>query len=191
MFGSARAAVDAGERDLAEVHGIGPRLAARIVRWRASVDVDAELRRAAAVGARVLTWIDPEYPARLRDLRDAPPVVYMRGRWNGSPEPAVAVVGTRRPSAYGLDVAAGLGEVLGGAGVVVISGLARGIDRAAHAGALMRDGRTVAVLGCGVDVVYPPEHRTLIEAMLPHGASSLRCRWASIPHRSGSRCATA
>ncbi len=96
-------------------------------------------------------------------------MVYLRGGWDGSSEPAVAIVGTRRPSAYGLDVAGGLGEALGGAGVVVISGLAQGIDRAAHAGALRRGGRTVAVLGCGVDVVYPAEHHTLMEMMLTHG----------------------
>jgi DNA processing protein len=169
MMGSARDAAHAAERDLAAVPGIGPRLAARIVRERASSDAALELRRADAVGARILTWLDAGYPARLRDLRDAPPVLYLRGAWDGSPEPAVAIVGTRRPSTYGLDVAGGLAEVLGGAGVVVISGLARGIDRAAHAGVLRRDGRTVAVLGCGVDVVYPREHRTLMEAMFTRG----------------------
>src|SRR4029077_3920249 len=108
-------------------------------------------------------------PARCRNLQDAPPVLYLRGSWDGAPDPAVAIVGTRRPSPYGLDVAGGLGEALGEAGVVVISGLARGIDRAAHAGALRRGGKTVAVLGCGVDIVYPREHRTLMEAMLSRG----------------------
>jgi DNA processing protein len=169
VFGSARAAANAADEDLAAVPGIGPRLAARLVGKRASLDAAEELRRAAAVGARVLTWLDAGYPARLRDLQDAPPVVYLRGAWDGSFEPAVAIVGTRRPSAYGLDVAGGLGEALGEAGVVVISGLARGIDRAAHAGALRRGGKTVAVLGCGVDIVYPREHRTLMEAMLSRG----------------------
>ncbi len=169
MMGSARDVAHAAETDLAAVPGIGPRLAARIVRERASFDAAEELRRAGVVGARILTWLDAGYPARLRDLRDAPPVLYLRGAWDGSPEPAVAIVGTRCPSAYGLDVAGGLAEVLGEAGVVVISGLARGIDRAAHAGVLRRGGRTVAVLGCGVDIVYPREHRTLMEAMLTRG----------------------
>ena len=168
-FGSARGAAEASEKDLAAVPGIGRRLAARIVGDRSSVDVDAELRRAAAFGARVQTWFDAAYPARLRDLRDAPPVVYLRGAWGGPAEPVVAIVGTRRPSPYGLDVAGGLGEALGEAGVVVVSGLARGIDRAAHAGGLRGGGRTVAMLGCGVDVAYPPEHRTLMEAMLTAG----------------------
>jgi DNA processing protein len=151
---------NAAEEDLAAVSGIGPRLAA-FIRKRASLDAAEDLRRAAAVGARVRTWLDAGYPARLRDLQDAPPVVYLRGVWDGTLEPAVAIVGTRRPSAYGLDAAGGLGEALGEAGVVVISGLARGIDRAAHAGAPRRGGKTVAVLGCGVDIVYTREHRTL------------------------------
>jgi len=167
-IGSARGACEARETALAAVPGIGPRLAALIVRWRRAIDVDEELRRASRAGACVLTWLDADYPARLRELDDAPPVLYLRGSYR-APEPAVAVVGTRSPSAYGLDVAGALGEVLGGAGVVVVSGLARGVDAAAHAGALRQGGSTVAVLGCGVDVVYPREHRSLMEAMLARG----------------------
>src|SRR5262249_35697708 len=141
-----------------------------IVHRRTEVDVDDEVRRAAAVGARILTWLDPGYPPRLAELRDAPPVVYVRGGWDGGTGRSVAIGGTRRPSPYGVGGGEGLGAVLGGAGVMVISGLARGIDRAAHAGALRGGGTTLAVLGCGVDVVYPPEHRHLMEAMLAKGA---------------------
>jgi DNA processing protein len=169
-LGTAGDVFTAAEQDLAGVRGIGVRLAATIVRRRIEVDVDDEMRRAAAVGARILTRIDGDYPARLRELRNAPPVLYVRGSWDGSAGRAAAIVGTRRPSAYGLEVAGGLGEVLGEAGVVVISGLARGIDQAAHAGALRGGGKTVAVLGCGVDVVYPREHGPLMEAMLARGA---------------------
>jgi DNA processing protein len=169
-IGTARDVFTAHEQALAAVRGIGNRLAATIVHRRTEVDVDDEVRRAAAAGARIVTWLDPDYPARLAELRDAPPVLYVRGGWDGGTERSVAIVGTRRPSPYGVDVAGGLGEVLGGAGVMVISGLARGIDRAAHAGALRGGGTTLAVLGCGVDVVYPPEHRHLMEAMLTRGA---------------------
>src|SRR5207237_9528602 len=88
---------------------------------------------------------------------------------DGGAGPAAAIVGTRRPSPDGVNVARTLGEALGRAGAVVVSGLARGIDRAAHEGALREDGMTVAVLGCGIDVVYPPEHRSLMEAMLARG----------------------
>jgi DNA processing protein len=170
-LGSAAAAWGAPEPVLAGVRGIGSRRAALIVRERPGVDVDRELRRAGAAGARVVTWLDAEYPAALRDLQDAPPVVYLRGPWSGAAAPAaVAIVGTRRASPYGLGIAEALGAVLGRAGLVVISGLARGIDRAAHTGALRAGGVTVGVLGCGVDVAYPPEHRSLMEAMRQRGA---------------------
>ncbi len=169
-LGSAAAACEASEAQLAAVPGITPRVAAFMVKWRGSVDVDRALARAAACGARMVTWLDESYPAPLRELRDAPPVIYLRGAWSGGPQPAVAVVGTRRASAYGLGVATALGEMLGRVGAVVVSGLARGIDRAAHEGALRAGGATVGVLGCGVDVTYPAEHRSLMEAMQRAGA---------------------
>jgi DNA processing protein len=118
----------------------------------------------------LLTWFDAAYPAALRTLRDAPPVIYVRGPWSDGPKPVVAIVGTRRASAYGLAIADALGEVLARAGVVVVSGLALGIDGAAHAAVLRTDGVTVGVLGCGVDVTYPAEHRLLMEAMQQRGA---------------------
>ncbi len=169
-LGSAAAVWDASGQALTRVPGIGPRLAAFIERGRGAVNVERELRRATDRGARVLTWLDAGYPARLRALHDAPPVLYVRGAWSGGSGPGVAIVGTRRASAYGLSIARHLGEVLAGAGAVVISGLARGIDRAAHVGALRVGGITVGVLGCGVDVAYPPEHRALIEGMQRTGA---------------------
>ncbi len=169
-LGSAAAACSAPAEVLAAVPGVGGRMAADIVRRCAQVDVDGVLSRAAAIGARVVTWYDAGYPAALRALRDAPPVLYVRGAWSGENEPGIAVVGTRRASAYGLGIAGALGEVLGAAGVVVVSGLARGIDREAHAGALRAGGTTVGILGCGVDVVYPAEHRSLMEAIVRRGA---------------------
>lgn len=138
-----------------------------IVRHR--TEVEAEVRRAAAAGARILARFDAGYPARPEDLRGAPPVVYVRGSWDGSACRAVAIVGTRRPSPYGRGSKSRRGA--GEAGVVVISGLARGIDQAAHVGVLRRGGTTVAVLGCGVDVAYLSEHRHLMEAMLARGAA--------------------
>jgi DNA processing protein len=136
---------NAGEEDLAAVSGIGPSLAARFVRKRVSSDAAGELRRVAAVGTRVLTWLGAGYyPARLEDLHNTPSGVYLRVPGTAPLDPAVAIVGTRRPSPYGRDVAGGLGEALGEAGVVVISGLVRGINRAAPAGALRRGRKTVA-----------------------------------------------
>lgn len=168
-LGSVEAAWRASRDALERVPGIGPTLALAIARARDRPGAESELRRAGAAGVRLVTWLDPDYPARLRGIPGAPPVLYVRGTWPGGGR-AVAVVGTRRASAYGLGIAGTLGRRLARAGAVVISGLARGIDAAAHAGALEGDGPTVGVLGCGVDVVYPPEHRGLIEAMCRNGA---------------------
>ncbi|MDY7039958.1 MAG: DNA-processing protein DprA, partial [Chloroflexota bacterium] len=118
----------------------------------------------------VLTWADANYPAALRSIYHPPPVLYVRGDLCPEDEWAVAVVGTRRATAYGKEAARVLAGDLARNGVTVISGLARGIDAWAHQAALEAGGRTIAVLGCGVDRVYPPEHRKLSEAIIAHGA---------------------
>lgn len=114
---------------------------------------------------------DPRYPAALRTIADPPQMLYVRGALRDEDRSAVAVVGSRRASAYGAAVAEWLGRELARAGVTVVSGLARGIDGAAHRGALQAGGRTVAVLGCGPDVVYPPEHRRLMAQLIESGAA--------------------
>jgi len=119
----------------------------------------------------VLTPQDPGYPAALRALADRPEALYARGRLVEADRAAVAVVGARRASPYGVAVGEWLGRELARNGVTVISGLARGIDAAAHRGALAAGGRTVAVLGCGVDVVYPPEHARLLAQVVAAGAA--------------------
>ena len=119
---------------------------------------------------RVLAIDDAAYPAALRTIADPPPVLYVRGTVRPGDARAVAVVGTRRASAYGAQVARHLAGVLARNGVTVVSGLARGIDAAAHDAALLAGGRTLAVLGCGVDVTYPPEHRRLAERVVASGA---------------------
>ncbi len=169
-FGSASLVWQAPVHALRAMPGIGPRLAAAIVFARVRVDVDREVTRAERAGARIVTWLDADYPARLRRLRDAPPVLYISGTWPESTVPAVAVVGTRRASPYGLGIADALAEILAGAGAVVTSGLARGIDAAAHTGALRAGGVTVGVLGCGADIAYPPEFRSLMETVRCRGA---------------------
>jgi DNA processing protein len=128
----------------------------------------AEVARVTSARARVVGLDDPEYPSLLRHLRDAP--LYLTARGEPLVEgPAVAIVGARRATPYGLDVARQLAEGLAHAGVTVVSGLARGIDAAAHEGALAARGRTVAVLGSGIDVVYPPEHRELAGRVMASG----------------------
>jgi len=167
-FGSPGAAWTASPEALARVRGIGPATAAAIVAARGANLVDGQLQRAAGAGARVVTWLDAGYPARLRGIPASPPVVYVRGGWSDD-RPAVAIVGTRRATAYGLGVAERLAAALAELGITIVSGLARGIDAAAHRAVVRIGGSTVGVLGCGVDVAYPPEHRTLIQAMSVHG----------------------
>jgi DNA processing protein len=117
-----------------------------------------------------LAWFDPAYPSWLREIVDPPVVLWVKGDVTCLGRPAVAIVGSRRATPAGLAVATRLGRELGEAGLVVVSGMARGIDAAAHAGSLEAGGPTVAVLGSGVDVTYPPEHRTLADRICANGA---------------------
>lgn len=150
-------ALAAGHRDLAAV-----------LTARAAIDGAAVVARARAQGLAVLVWTDPCYPALLRAIADPPPALFVRGTLDEGP--AVAVVGARAATAYGLAAAERLGFDLAAAGVTVVSGLARGIDGAAHRGALAAGGRTVAVLGSGPDVIYPREHRRLAADVAARGA---------------------
>ena len=135
------------------------RLARRLAKARDATATD-DARRIEAFGARLISCVDPEYPAPLQELADAPLSLIASGQLLGR-GPAIAIVGSRRATPYGCDVARQLGEDLAHAGLTVVSGLARGIDAAAHRGALQAGGVTIAVLGSGVDRIYPPEHRTL------------------------------
>jgi DNA processing protein len=119
---------------------------------------------------QVITWGDEIYPRRLREVDQPPPVLYIRGELKPEDEWAVAVVGTRRMTVYGRQVTEDLAGFLAANGITVISGLARGIDSTAHSSVLKNGGRTLAVLGCGVDQIYPPENRKLIEEIIHHGA---------------------
>lgn len=121
-------------------------------------------------GLQVLTWDDPEYPRRLREIDQPPPVLYVRGTLTEEDEWSVAIVGTRRVTAYGRQVADELATFLAQQGITVVSGLARGVDRVAHESALKAGGRTIGVLGSGVDRIYPPEHQKLAERMAEYGA---------------------
>ncbi len=120
-------------------------------------------------GCKFLARGSPGYPALLNEIHDPPLVLYARGHLDTLENPCVAIVGTRRPTFYGLQMATGLACDLARRGIVVISGLARGIDSAAHRGCLEGRGRTIAVLGCGIDVVYPREHRQLTEKIVEGG----------------------
>jgi len=150
--------------------GLGTKLAERVIQVRKDVDLDRLMERYAALGIQLLTWEDQAYPARLKEIDQPPPVLYVRGTLTAEDAWAMAVVGTRRVSAYGRQVTEDLAACLAANGVTVISGLARGVDAIAHQAALKAGGRTIAVLGCGVDRIYPPEHAQLASRIIASGA---------------------
>jgi len=130
-----------------------------------------EVARAEAAGCRLLTWDEPEYPARLREIYDPPPLLYVRGNAELLNRHMISIVGTRTPTPYGNQMAEKLGRDLADRGLVVASGLARGIDASAHRGALRSAcGATVGVLGCGIDVVYPKENKKIFAEIEQRGA---------------------
>ena len=137
---------------------------------REKVDPDAEVELLGRHGVRALTWHDDEYPKRLREIFDRPPVLFVRGTITAADEWGVAVVGTRRVTVYGRQVAEEMARGLASNRVTVVSGLARGVDAVAHRAALEAGGRTIAVQACGLDLVYPPEHKRLAEQIAERGA---------------------
>jgi DNA processing protein len=158
------------ERQLREIPGIGPKLAEKVVAARAEVDPDTELELCRARGVRLIALGDPDYPPRLAEIDDPPVLLYARGTIEPRDELAVAIVGSRRCTPYGARVAERLGASLGRAGVTVVSGLARGIDAAAHRGAMQAGGRTFAVTANGLQRTYPPEHEGLAGEIAGAGA---------------------
>jgi DNA processing protein len=168
-FGDAAAVLGASPEAVAAVPGVGADLAARLASPPGEGEARAARRRAERDGLRVLVLGDPDYPPRIGELPDPPLVLYVRGR-PAPDDDAVAVVGARRASVYGRAVAERFGRALARAGLTVVSGLARGVDSVAHQAALDAGGRTVAVLGCGLDRVYPPENRRLAREIERTGA---------------------
>ena len=168
-FGTLESAWGAREDELRSA-GLAANVVSAILATRSEVDPERELDQVLRAGVRALTWHDPAYPARLREIDDLPPVIYMKGTLIGQDHRGVTVVGTRRPTAYGREAATHLAGDLAKAGVTVVSGLARGIDGIAHRASLAAGGRTIAVLGSGLDVVYPPEHEGLFDEIIQRGA---------------------
>ncbi|HWP29925.1 MAG TPA: DNA-processing protein DprA [Chloroflexota bacterium] len=169
QFGSAERAWKADGIALLRA-GLDERSAQALLALRRRVDPAGEERRLAALGASALTLEDEHYPASLRTIADPPPVLFVRGTLQPTDEWAVAIVGTRRATPYGRQVAEYLATALARAGITVVSGLARGIDACAHRAALAAGGRTIAVLAHGLDTVYPPEHAPLAREIVASGA---------------------
>jgi DNA processing protein len=169
-FGSAEAVFAASESQLKQADGVGTKLARKIVEARTSAQVEVELALCHAHDVAVLIDDRPDYPQRLREIPDAPGVLFLRGELLPSDGLAIAIVGTRHASPYGLAQAERLASGLARAGYTIVSGLARGVDTAAHRAALAAGGRTIAVLGSGVLNVYPPENVRLAEEIVRQGA---------------------
>ena len=169
-FGSAEKILLARADQLAAVDGIGRALADNITRWQDFADPAAELKKATDLGARVITSEDEEYPAALREIHDPPIVLYVRGHLTERDRNTVAVVGSRKASHYATECAKKLSFQMAYAGLTVVSGLARGIDTAAHQGALAAKGRTIAVIGSGLGELYPPENAALADRIAESGA---------------------
>src|SRR5215510_421230 len=156
-------------RDELEALGVPPEVADDVLSPRTAERAEAEWERAQQLAVTILDILDPSYPPLLREIFDPPIVLYVRGKkWDGE-LPQVAVVGTRRPTGYGLNCAERLAEDLSARGIAVTSGLARGLDAAAHRGAL-RAGVTYAVFGSGLDFIYPKENRGLADLVVDKGA---------------------
>lgn len=168
VFGSPEAVFEAKCSELEGLGGVQREVARRIVGREFEADPEGELNRLEQCGARLLTFEDPEYPDVLKSISQPPMVLYARGA-NLPGGPAIAVVGSRHPSHYGLKAAEKIGMGLAGAGIGVVSGMARGLDSAAHRGCLRGDGYTIAVMGTGIDVVYPSENRVLYEQIIERG----------------------
>src|SRR3972149_2724048 len=168
-FGNAETAWNASPFDLVAA-GISPKLAERVIQVKNSVNLDEVLAQAEKNHIRILTWDDAEYPDHLKEIDQPPPVLYLRGEITPEDSWSVAIVGTRAVTPYGRQVTEELATVLAHNGVTIVSGLARGVDAVAHSAAIKAGGRTLAVLGSGVDKIYPPEHRSLAEKIMSQGA---------------------
>ena len=168
-FGTVEEAWNAPAEALRDA-GVDRRSLANLLQARTELDLDRELQRLRSAGVDTLTWEDSRYPERLKSIGDPPPVLYVRGSLIPEDDWAVAMVGTRQATTYGREAAHHLASDLARAGVTVVSGLARGIDAEAHRAALDAGGRTIAVLGSGVDVIYPWENHRLAEEVIARGA---------------------
>lgn len=168
-FGDAETAWNAPV-DALRVAGLSSKLVENLRQMRSQVSLEQIWDRLQAQNIRLLTWDDEDYPRRLKEIEQPPPVLYLRGDLKLEDEWAVAIVGTRRITPYGRQVAEEVSATLARNGVTVVSGLARGVDAVAHQAAVQAGGRTLAVLGSGVDRIYPPENQRLAEQIISHGA---------------------
>jgi DNA processing protein len=170
VFQSPQRVLGAARAELRSVTGVGAETAEALAAWETHVDLAAEIKRIADFGAHVISWESPDYPATLRTIPNPPIVLYVWGGILPADERAIGIVGSRNVTHYGTDSAKKLSYQIAFAGYTVVSGLARGIDTAAHQGALAAKGRTIAVIGSGLSRLYPPENQGLAEKITASGA---------------------
>jgi DNA processing protein len=169
-LGSPEKLLSARRSDLDRIEGLTQAVVDSVLCWESKIDLSKELARIREFGAQVLTQDDEQYPRLLREIHDPPTVLYVWGKVQARDQHAIGVVGSRRTTHYGLECAKRLSYQVAYSGLTVVSGLARGIDTAAHQGALAAKGRTIAVLGTGLDHLYPAENRALAEKIVSSGA---------------------
>ena len=169
-FKTPEAIFRAPEKELLKIEGLGEKVAGEIRKGPLEKRVEREFNLLKESGGTILTFKDEAYPKRLRDIYDPPALLYVRGELRKEDELAVAIVGSRKTSPYGRWITEKVSQELVHQGITIVSGMARGIDSIAHQGAISRGGRTVAVLGCGVDIIYPYENRNLFYQIIDQGA---------------------
>lgn len=169
-FGGVERIFTASVAELTKIEGIGNKTAESIARTRDAFDADSELALADKLGVWVIHLQDGRYPPALKAIYDPPPVLYVKGTLTRADNLAMAIVGSRRCTHYGTEQANRFSHLLASAGFTIVSGLARGIDSAAHRGALATQGRTIAVQGCGLSNIFPPENKKLFEQITENGA---------------------
>ncbi|MCJ7704917.1 MAG: DNA-processing protein DprA [Desulfobacterales bacterium] len=169
-FQTPEAVFQASMKELLEVEGLGVKVASEIRKGPSEQAVKEELSSLEKSGGRIITLKDEVYPPRLRDIYDPPALLYLKGELKKEDELAVSIVGSRKTTPYGRWITEKISQTLVRYGVTIVSGMARGVDSVAHWGAISGGGRTLAVLGCGVDVVYPPENRNLFSKIIEQGA---------------------
>lgn len=169
-FGSSEAILHASKKELEAVQGLGPKLSSAIIEMSRNIDIESEINLAENKGIQIIPYTSDKYPKHLKTIYDPPLVLYIKGDILNTDVLAIAIVGARRCSYYGLTQAKRFGRLLAQKGLCIVSGMARGIDAAAHQGAINSDGRTIAVLGCGLGNIYPRENVELAEQIVQNGA---------------------
>ena len=169
-FGTPENVFKSSSKDLLATEAVSPRVVSVIQNFKEENRIREELKEVKRRGFQMVSFADDEYPNYLRHIHDPPPILYVHGEHMADIGPAIGIVGSRHPTQYGLTMTRELSSGLVGFGLTIVSGMARGIDTAAHEGALAVHGKTVAVLGCGLGTIYPAENKKLYDKIAAHGA---------------------